>query len=133
MTTKLWPRLSKSFIKYWPNLVTDPAKSMKEMCQHLPVEFHEGLTQPYRETDRKMTDGIYAESTPMGDTRFLEHRRIRPELADAWRGVLEDDFLGDVTWETAERLGYERPGSRRRARRGRQPARRRRMPGGGRS
>jgi amino acid adenylation domain-containing protein len=115
------------------DLVTDPVKAMREMCQQLSIEYHEGLTQPYEDTERKMTDGIYTESTPMGDTRFLEHQRIKPEMADTWKAVLENDFLGDVTWRTAERLGYERPGDQRRARRGRESARRRRTSGRGRS
>jgi hypothetical protein len=115
------------------DLVTDPVKTMQEVCQHLSIEYHEGLTQPYEDADRKMTDGIYSESTPMGDTRFLEHQRIRPEMADTWREVTENDFLGDVTWRLAERLGYERPGNQRRARRGRASARSRRSSGRGRS
>ena len=110
-------------------LVTDPATPMQAICERFGLEYHEDLIRPYENTEKKMTDGIYAESTPMGDTRFLEHRRIRPELADAWRDVLEDDFLGDVTWRTAERLGYERPGDTRRSRRTREPSHRRRGPG----
>jgi hypothetical protein len=115
----------------YEDLVTDPKRVMQDMCQQFSLDYHAALTRPYEDTERKMTNGIHTESTPMGDTRFLEHRRIRPEMADAWRKVLQDDFLGDVTWQTAERLGYERPSSRRRARRGREPTRRRRTSGGG--
>jgi hypothetical protein len=56
-----------------------------------------------------MTNGIYEESKPMGDTRFLEHRRINPKVAKAWQGVLTDNFLSDLTWDVALLLGYERP------------------------
>ncbi len=56
-----------------------------------------------------MTDGIYPESMPMGDTKLRARRRIDPTVADSWKGVLDDDFLGDPTWEVAARLGYERP------------------------
>jgi len=109
-------------------LVAEPERVMREMCRHLSIEFNEGLIKPYIDTDKKMTDGLYKDSTPMGDTRFLEHKRFRPEIGDKWKGVIEDDFLGTVTWQTATRLGYERPQSGRKARQ-RPRSRRRRLSG----
>ena len=31
-----------------------------------------------------------------------------PAAAETWREVAADDFLGSLTWEMAERLGYDR-------------------------
>ena len=56
-----------------------------------------------------MTDGIYDESMPMGDTKLLEHKHIDATVADTWRDVVDDDFLGEPTWDMAVALGYERP------------------------
>jgi hypothetical protein len=91
------------------DMVTEPRGTMETMCHQLGLDFHPGLVEPYRDIDRKMTDGIFRDSTPMGDTRLLERKGIEPQAADAWKGVLEDDFLGDVTWEVAASLGYDRP------------------------
>ena len=45
----------------------------------------------------------------MGDVKFLEHRRIDPDIANRWQEVNDDNFLGSVTWEVAMSLGYEQP------------------------
>jgi len=91
------------------DLVSSPEPVLKDLCSRLGLEFHPDLLNPYKNTENKMTDGIYRESTPMGDRKFLEHKRIDPKIADRWRAVADDNFLGDVTWEVAEALGYERP------------------------
>ena len=97
----------------YEELVVRPREVMQGLCDQLGLEFDEGLVEPYQDLDRKMTDGLYSTSTPMGDTKLLERTSIDARAAESWKGVLEDDFLGDVTWELASRLGYERPvGSR---------------------
>jgi hypothetical protein len=82
---------------------------MEEMCATLGLEYHSTLVEPYRDIEKKMTDGIYKDSTPMGDTKLLERKTIDPKVADSWRGVLTDNFLGDVTWDLAVSLGYDPP------------------------
>jgi hypothetical protein len=42
----------------------------------------------------------------MGDTRFLEHGRVMPELADGWRADARPRRLGAPTRELMARLGY---------------------------
>ena len=56
-----------------------------------------------------MTDGLYEASTPMGDVRFHEYSTINPAVADRWKDVEDDDFLGDPTWQLAGLFGYEAP------------------------
>lgn len=93
------------------DLVTQPQVAMEGLCRTLQLGFHPGLLTPYDKMEDKMTDGIYAESKPMGDTRFLEHGRINAEVAETWWGVRADNFLSDLTWDLAVSLGYERPGA----------------------
>lgn len=81
---------------------------MEQMCQKLGLEFHPGLIEPYSDQEHKMTDGIYGVSAPMGDTKFSTYQSIDPQVADGWKEVLRDDFLGDIMWEWGQRLGYER-------------------------
>jgi len=40
----------------------------------------------------------------------MSTRGIDPKIAESWKEVMRDNFLGEVTWELAERLGYERVG-----------------------
>jgi hypothetical protein len=99
----------RQFRLSFEQMVREPVETMQALCRTLGLRYHAGLVAPYEDVERKMTDGLYRESTPMGDTRFLERKRIDPAVAESWRGVLTDDFLGDVTWQIAEMLGYERP------------------------
>ncbi|MEW6755261.1 MAG: amino acid adenylation domain-containing protein [Candidatus Latescibacterota bacterium] len=93
----------------YEDLVRRPEEAMVRMCAHLGLPFHPDLLRPYERLERKMVDGLYPESLPMGDTKFLRHGAIRAEMADAWRGVLADDSLGEETWRIAAQLGYARP------------------------
>jgi len=94
---------------HFEQLVRQPRQVMEDLCRKLSLEFHPNLLRPYDNLERSMIDGLHAESKPMGDTRFLEHDGINPAVAEAWRDVLIDDFLGEVTWEMAVSLGYEGP------------------------
>ena len=127
--TERWVRIR------FEDLVQNPRASLEQVCQAVGVPFHDAVLDPYADLDRKMTDGVHRESTPMGDTHFLERKRIDPSVADSWRGVLSDDFLGNPTWVLAEQLGYPRPSHGpeeiRETRRERLAARRARLGGGG--
>lgn len=91
------------------DLVNDPQSVMEEMCEKINLEFHPDLLRPYENKEKKITDGIYAASTPMGDTKFLEYQQINPKIAEAWKDVLKDNFLSDLTWQLADSLGYVQP------------------------
>lgn len=91
--------------------VSQPKLVMEEMCQTLHLKFHPNLMNPYTDIKKKMTDGIYKESRPMGDTKFLEYQGVNPQIAETWKGVLADNFLSDMTWQLAVSLGYEMPDS----------------------
>ena len=95
----------------YEELVTRPRLVMQEMCAQLGIRFDEGLLRPYDNLERKMTDGLQPDSTPMGDTHLFQYRSISPRAAARWRGVVEDNFLSESTWQLAELMGYERPGT----------------------
>jgi hypothetical protein len=107
------------------DLVADPGAAMRALCSGLGLPFDEQLLRPYDGLEAKMVDGVHPESAPMGDPSFVQHGKIRAEIADRWRDTHRDD-LGESTWELAEDLGYRRtPGDQPPV--GRQDDRRRRM------
>lgn len=90
--------------------VRQPHSVMANICQFLGLELHPDMLQPYKNSEMKMTDGIYATpaSRMLGDVKFHEHKAIDPKVADSWKTHYPGDFLGDSTWQVAESLGYER-------------------------
>ena len=93
------------------DLVSQPQKVMEKLCKTFQLKFHSDLLKPYDNVEKKMTNGIYEESKPMGDTKFLEYGKINPQVAETWRGVFTNNFLSDITWELASSLGYQKPAS----------------------
>ena len=55
-----------------------------------------------------MTDGIHANTIMLGDIKFHQHRQIDAAVADRWQENFKEDFLGDLTWQLADELGYQR-------------------------
>lgn len=104
------PQHRQYMIRY-EELVTRPHLVMQEMCARLGIAFDDGLLRPYDNLDRKMTDGLKPDSTPMGDTHLFQYQSISPRAAARWRGVEQDNFLSDPTWQIAELFGYDRPAS----------------------
>ena len=90
------------------DIVSQPQTSVEGICQFLGREFHPDMLQPYKEKKQRMTDGIYTQSRMVGDVKFHEHQGINPSTADSWKQYYTSDFLGDVTWQLAESLGYQR-------------------------
>ncbi len=97
----------RQFHMRFEELVTEPRAVMEKMCEAFEIKFHPEMINPYDNLAEKMTDGIYKESKPMGDTHFLDRRNIDHKVASEWEGVLSDNFLSDMTWDLAKSLGYE--------------------------
>src|SRR5207245_1277933 len=87
-------------------LVRQPEKVLRELCNFLGLEFDEKMVAPHAEKEKKMTDGIHGLSRMLGDIKFHTHRRVDAGVADRWKLGHEQDFLGDVTWKIAKSLGY---------------------------
>ena len=101
----------RKFQLQYEALVTDPEGTMQALCATIGLDFHPNLLEPYQGLDKKMVDGIYRDSKPMGDVRLLEHQGINPKLAESWKAVEQDDFLSENTWNLAQQVGYEQPGT----------------------
>ncbi|HYO14364.1 MAG TPA: amino acid adenylation domain-containing protein, partial [Thermoanaerobaculia bacterium] len=89
------------------DLVRDPAHEMGRICGLLGLELHPDMLLPYKDERSRMTDGLHAESRMLGDVKFHRHRGIEAGVAERWRDVYAEDFLGDAARDLAERLGYE--------------------------
>jgi amino acid adenylation domain-containing protein len=92
----------------YEDLVKRPLEISKELCHFMDIPFHADMARPYKNKERKMTDGIHSVSTMLGDMKFHQHSGIDPTLAERWKESLEEDFLSDIAWEIAEKLGYSR-------------------------
>jgi thioesterase domain-containing protein len=90
-------------------LLREPRRQMQRLCDFLHIEFTEAMIEPYQDKELRMTDGIHPESKMHGDMKFHEHKGIDPKTAERWREGAERLELGEITWQLAERLGYERP------------------------
>jgi amino acid adenylation domain-containing protein len=89
-------------------LVNQPKITIERICQFLGLNFHPDMLRPYKDQKSRMTDGIHTVSRMLGDVKFRAHADIDPNVAERWKGSYKDDFLGDVTWQIAERLGYKK-------------------------
>jgi surfactin synthase thioesterase subunit/acyl carrier protein len=99
----------RQHLVHFETLVKEPRPVMEGICQFLGLEFVPGMVQPYQETQQRMTTGLREGSRMLGDVKFHQHKTIDAGVAERWQSAYRADFLGDVTWEMAERLGYARP------------------------
>ncbi|MEO1260059.1 MAG: amino acid adenylation domain-containing protein [Bacteroidota bacterium] len=101
------PARQRHFLRY-EDLVKYPEREMQELCYEIGLPYHPNLVKPYLGLDKKMTDGLHTDSRSMGDTHFDQKDKIEASKADDWKGVLDDNFLSDNSWNLAERFGYEK-------------------------
>lgn len=99
------PEQRKHRIKF-EDLVTDPEAEMRAACDFLELDFHSEMIRPYEDEERKMTGGIHKESRMLGDLKFHNYSNIDPSVGRRWRANLTEEFLGDITRDLAEKLGY---------------------------
>lgn len=92
---------------HYEDLLRDPVLEMQRVADFLAVPYLDALIQPYN--GERMTDGVHANSIPLGDMNFAGRGELRPEMADAWRTVRLPRALQEETIEMAHALGYELP------------------------
>jgi hypothetical protein len=87
-------------------LVQQPHAVMPSIAAFLGVKFEEGMLEPYREKDKRMTNAIRPLTRMLGDVKFHGYGQIERAAADRWktRGGVE---LSAITRNLAGRLGYE--------------------------
>ncbi len=100
--------LQRQYRLRFEDLVTYPEATMEGICDFLDIDFEAAMLEPYEEKQKRMTDGVRAVSKMSGDLKFHLHKGIDPDMAERWKHYYSDDFLGDMTWELAESMGYVR-------------------------
>ncbi|BAU65096.1 Beta-ketoacyl synthase [Stanieria sp. NIES-3757] len=90
---------------HYEELVAQPEKVMREICDFLAVPFHPRVLNPYQ--GERMTDGVNNAGMSVGDPNFLNHKQIDANLADAWREIKLPILLEPLTQTIARQLNYE--------------------------
>jgi amino acid adenylation domain-containing protein len=88
-------------------LLDEPEAVLRGVCRFLNVDFVADMRQPYRDKEKRMTDGIYAESRMLGDVKFHRHAGVDARVGERWREQRGRDDLTPETWEMAVKLGYQ--------------------------
>jgi FkbH-like protein len=99
--------LERQYQVRFEDLVSQPQAELVGICQFLGLDFQPEMLQLYQEKNRRMTDGLRADSRMLGDMKFHRHQGIDAKVAEKWRENYHVDFLGDVTWEVAKYFNYE--------------------------
>ena len=84
----------RQYRMHFEDLTQQPQAVMEQMCRQLGLEYHPDLIEPYKDKEKKMTDGIYAASAPMGDMKFNEYQGIDPKVAESWKEVMQGQLPG---------------------------------------
>ncbi|HXU29899.1 MAG TPA: condensation domain-containing protein, partial [Thermoanaerobaculia bacterium] len=94
-------------------LVREPERVLAGVCEFLGLPFEPTMAAPYEDrSSRRMTDGPHAASRALGDVKFLGHGGVQAGVAERWREQLDENDLGDPTWEVAAAFGYPAPTGR---------------------
>ncbi len=88
------------------DLLARPEEVLAEVCGFLGIEPHPDMADPYRHVERRMVDGLYPESRPLGDTKIRRHKKLDPSVAERWKGHVDPASLGDGSRAMARSLGY---------------------------
>ena len=97
----------RQFRLFYEDLVTEPEKTVKAMCDFLGIDLHPDMLEPQKDSSKRMTDGLNDLSKMLGDVRFHEHKGITADRAYSWKKSLSEDYLGEITWKLVEDFGYE--------------------------
>jgi hypothetical protein len=104
---KTVPGHRKVLIRF-EDLVTRPGEVMQQLSHTFGIGFHPDMVEPYKNTDKKMVDGIHAQSRSMTDAKFFSYKGIEAKVAhESVDG--EEDFLSELTWELAKAFDYQKP------------------------
>ncbi len=95
----------------YEDLVTTPETAMVRLCNHLGIDFQSEMLDPYGDARSRMTDGLYPQSTMIGDPTFHRFSEVSTASVDAWRTALGStgSWRGELSLrsiEIAERFGY---------------------------
>jgi amino acid adenylation domain-containing protein len=89
------------------DLVGRPRESLEQICEFLRLELHTDMLQPYKEKERRMTDGVHPESRMLGDVKFHSYTGIEASVGERWKEDAGGDSLAGETQAVAGLLGYD--------------------------
>jgi hypothetical protein len=90
------------------DLVKEPEKTLTGICQFLGISYIPEMANPYQYPENRMTDATNPHTVMLGDLKFAQHQKVDPQIAYRWQNNLKEDFLGEITWQMAEKFGYSR-------------------------
>jgi amino acid adenylation domain-containing protein len=89
-------------------LVGDPRTTMERLSDFLGLSFAAATMSPYEQDQRSlMTDPVHPMARMLGDVKFHQHGRIRPEQGRRAHPPEAMRALGGVTRRLASAFGYE--------------------------
>lgn len=88
------------------DLVGQPQTTIEGICNFLNLDFHPDMLEPYKDKERRMTDGVENVANMSGDLKFYLHKDIEAETAYRWQKYHTVDFLSDTSLNLAKFLGY---------------------------
>jgi amino acid adenylation domain-containing protein len=89
-------------------LVGNPRTTMERVSDFLGLSFDAATVSPYQQDQRSlMTDPVQPMARMLGDVKFHQHGRIRPEVGRHSYPPEAMRALGDVTRRLASTFGYE--------------------------
>jgi acyl transferase domain-containing protein/pimeloyl-ACP methyl ester carboxylesterase/acyl-coenzyme A synthetase/AMP-(fatty) acid ligase len=96
----------------YEQLVAQPEKVMRGICEFLGLPFDPRVLNPYQGGHEvslrdRMTDGVHNAAMSVGDPNFLNHQQIDANLAEAWREIKLPSVLGISAQRIAKQLNYE--------------------------
>ncbi len=97
----------KVFLIHYEELVAQPEKVMREVCDFLEIPFNNKVLTPYQ--GNRMTEGVTNTSMSIGDPNFLNRKQIDANLAESWRKITLPFPLDYLARHIAKNLNYELP------------------------
>ncbi|MDJ0713584.1 MAG: alpha/beta fold hydrolase [Prochloraceae cyanobacterium] len=92
----------------YEDLVVQPEKLMKGLCEFLAIPFDPAILKPYE--GARMTDGFHSsKSTSIGDSNFLQHKQIETALEQVENKIKLPHQLEDLAARVATSLDYQLP------------------------
>jgi len=99
---------SRQFTIHFEDLVSNPSSVVRALCEFLNLVFDKQMLEVYSPDINRMSDGLHTNSRMIGDPNFQQHERIDHTIAENWRANYTQDFIGELTWDLAEILGYKK-------------------------
>jgi hypothetical protein len=88
-------------------LLNEPETTMRNICRLVDVQYDDQMLKPYKEQKKRMTDPAKKYSRMLGDVKFHSHKIIDKNVAERWRGSINEATIGEPTKGIAKIFGYD--------------------------